>query len=115
MSLSRPARLVLVCLTAATLALPVWGASPRERIAPGVDLLTRLWSVLTAAWADAGCWIDPNGGCATGSPEGPGTDEGCGIDPHGGCAAGRSEAPMAPPGTDAGCGIDPNGGCGSGS
>ncbi len=115
MNSSRTARLFLVCLLAAALAVPARGASPMGGNAPANDLLSRLWSTLIAVWAEAGCGIDPHGGCTAGFPEAAGKDEGCGIDPHGGCAAGQSEAPAPLPGTDEGCWIDPHGGCAAGS
>ena len=94
MNSSRTARLFLVCLLAAALAVPARGASPGGRSTRPADPVARLWSALTAVWAEAGCWIDPHGG-------------------H--CSAGQSEAPAPLPGTDAGCGIDPHGGCTAGS
>jgi hypothetical protein len=83
---------------------------------------SQLWSLLTELWSEAGCIIDPHGGCGTGS--GPLGEAGCGLDPHGVCGGGAqgsfTEAgcgidPYGCPGTqstnaDAGCGIDPHGG-----
>ncbi len=62
MNSSRPARLFLVCLIAATLVGPAW-ESPKGRDASANGLLNRFWSALTAIWAEAGCGIDPNGSC----------------------------------------------------
>lgn len=66
-----------------------------------------LWIYLASVWsgssADAGCGMDPDGGCA---PEQP--DAGCGADPNGMCTPDTQEA------TDAGCGWDPFG-CPKGS
>ena len=91
------ARMLPVVLVAVALSTPfAWGA-PRDVVRPG-NLLYELWGTLTAIWANAGCILDPNGGCTA-----PGTDEGCIIDPHGRCAATEF--------IDAGCIADPNGGC----
>lgn len=100
---SRPGRLVLFAVLAAAVLVnpaPLRAAS----------LLDRLWSALTGVWAEAGCIIDPNGGCGA-SPAAPGTDEGCIIDPHGGCAAVLIEPPAPAPTPDEGCILDPHGGC----
>jgi hypothetical protein len=116
MNSSRTVRLFLVCLLAAALAVPSWGASPGGRPTRSADPMARLWSALTAVWAEAGCWLDPHGGCTAGSPEAAGKDEGCWLDPNGGhCAAGQSAAPAPLPRTDEGCWIDPHGGCAAGS
>jgi hypothetical protein len=81
-------------------------------------VLARFWNLLTAFWAEEGCWIDPNGGrCAGPQNAAPARnlrDEGCGIDPDGRCHGGAaSAAPVLPAFPDEGCGIDPNGRCGS--
>jgi hypothetical protein len=100
--------------------------------APGISAadssLDSLWSFLTGAWRKAGCMIDPDGHCVTGStPAGP--DAGCRIDPDGLCVNKRrvtlkEGCRIDPDGrcitspqvtTDAGCIIDPNGRCKPGS
>lgn len=90
----------------------------------GAFRFTDWLEILTRLWADAGCILDPHGGCRDGNgalsrEEGCILDphgrcattpiwapEGCGIDPHGGC---RDSAPLP---RDEGCGIDPGGNCG---
>lgn len=76
-------------LVAVTLAAALAAAQP--------TFLDQVWSLLTAAWSEAGCRMDPNGHCAPA----PQTDEGCRMDPDGRCLP----APQA----DAGCIMDPNG------
>lgn len=61
------------------------------------SLLDHVWSLLTSAWSEAGCRMDPNGSCAPA----PQTDEGCRMDPNGRC--------LPAPEADAGCGMDPSG------
>jgi hypothetical protein len=81
-------RVVLVLLLAGALAAPAaWAAPVGPLKASPFDLLAQLWSSLVALWAEEGCGIDPNGGCATGAPP-PSTDIGCGLDPNGGCTPG---------------------------
>lgn len=101
-------------LLATCLALP-WPAvaAPQKAATASAHsaFLNRAWSFLQGLWADAGCWIDPNGLCATGNAQLT-TDAGCGIDPGGRCIT--DGAPLAqpnPPGLDSGCWIDPNGRC----
>ena len=102
----RSGRFVLLGLVLFVLVTPAWGASFERH----TDFLGRLWGTLTGIWAEAGCIIDPNGGCGPASAV-PGTDAGCIADPNGGCAAVQAEPPAPAPGTDEGCIIDPNGGC----
>jgi hypothetical protein len=104
----RPGRFLFVILTLAVLANPAWGTNFERQPLPAADLLGRLWSALTGIWAEAGCILDPHGGCGTSAPV-PGTDAGCIIDPNGGCASVQTEPPA--PRTDEGCIIDPHGGC----
>lgn len=109
--LNRSCRVVFAILLLAALVQPAWGMTNLERqTRPGLRLLDHLWSVLTGAWAEAGCIIDPHGGCGPASAA-PGTDEGCIIDPNGGCAAVQAEPPAPNPRTDEGCVADPHGGC----
>jgi hypothetical protein len=98
--MSRTPRFALVLVLGLLLtAPPSWAGGPASRHA-APEALTRLWSLLTGVWADAGCIIDPHG-CFL--PQG---DAGCGIDPHG-CSPGQS--PAALPQIDEGCIIDPHG------
>ncbi|HEX5715102.1 MAG TPA: hypothetical protein VF179_03015 [Thermoanaerobaculia bacterium] len=76
-------------LLAVTLAAALAAGQP--------SVLDQVWSLLTAAWSDAGCIMDPDGRCAPA----PRTDEGCGMDPSGRC--------LPTPRADVGCGMDPNG------
>ena len=112
--------LVAFLLLGALSAVPA-AAEPR---AAG---LSRLWAQLldlfTGAWGDAGCILEPLGGCTTTSgpaddleagcildPNGrchENADLGCALEPYGGCKAGSSGLDQA----DAGCGIDPDGRC----
>lgn len=108
--LMRRSRLVFVLFLLAVFVHPAWGANPERQTRSAMDLLDRLWGALTGIWAEAGCIIDPNGGCTPVSAA-PGTDEGCILDPNGGCAAVQAEPPSPAPATDEGCIIDPNGGC----
>lgn len=122
-------RIFLVFVLAAALsASPVWAepqatAEGRPARLAEAGALSQLWSLLTELWSDAGCIIDPYGGCTAGA--GPLGEEGCGLDPHGVCGdAPRGSSteegcgidPYGCPGTrntpnaDAGCGIDPYGG-----
>jgi hypothetical protein len=78
-------------LVAVTLAASLAAGRP--------TLLDQVWSLLTAAWSDAGCGMDPSGQCAPA----PQRDEGCIMDPSGRC--------LRAPQTDEGCRMDPNGGC----
>lgn len=101
-------RLSLLTLAlAATLAVPCVGSSahatawsgPVARTAletSGVDLLSQAWSWFKGLWPNAGCILDPNGGCVSyaATPT---------VTRHAG-------APYRSP---AGCGLDPNGACGS--
>jgi hypothetical protein len=92
----QPRRNLASLLLAASLLAP-WAASaapnsPVELRVHSSAGLTTFWSLLTTLWAEAGCIIDPNGGC------------------HGGA---QSTAPPPPAVPDAGCGIDPSGRCGS--
>ena len=76
-------------LVAVTLAAALAAGRP--------TLLEQVWSLLTAAWSDAGCGMDPDGQCGPA----PQPDHGCGMDPDGRCLP----APQA----DEGFGMDPNG------
>ena len=97
--MSRVTRIAFVLVLALALATPPSWAAGVENPRTAPDLLSRFWRLMTAIWSDAGCALDPHGGCS--APILP--DEGCAIDPNGGCAA-----PILP---DEGCILDPNGGC----
>jgi hypothetical protein len=91
----RPRRNLASLLLGASLLTP-WAASaapgsPVELRAHSSAGLTTFWSLLTTLWVEAGCILDPSGGCA-------GT---------------QSTAPAPPASPDAGCIIDPSGRCGS--
>jgi hypothetical protein len=91
----RPRRNLTSLLLAASILAP-WVASaapssPDELRAHSSAGLTTFWSLLTTLWAEAGCILDPSGGCAVT----------------------QSTAPATPAFPDAGCWIDPNGHCGS--
>ena len=92
----QPRRILAALLLAATLLLPPTASaaplSHAELRTVSPALLTRLWSLLTALWAEAGCLIDPSGGR---------------------CAGAQGTAPAPPSALDEGCGLDPSGRCGS--
>ena len=102
----RLARIFLVVLIATLLCAPAWATPGRSSEARLFDVLARLWGSFTAVWAEHGCKLDPNGGCAAVAE--PTTDSGCKIDPNGGCAASQATS-------DEGCALDPHGGCTPGS
>ena len=107
-------RTIFLLLLAACLALP-WpaAAAPRKEAPASAHsaFLSQAWSFLQGLWADAGCWIDPDGRCVTGNTQ-PATDTGCGLDPGGRCVTGgASVAHPNPPSLDEGCGLDPGGLC----
>jgi len=97
-------RLVLALFLAATLGTPhVWagsrtageGQTDRHEATSAVS---QLWDLITALWGDAGCIMDPHGGC-TAVRDASVPEAGCGLDPHGSCTT------QSTPSTDAGCGI----------
>lgn len=99
---SRAGRFVVLGLMLFVLVPPAWGGTFERQ----ADLLNRLWETLTGIWAEAGCILDPHGGCGT-TP-----DAGCILDPNGGgCSAVQTEPPATAPRAAEGCIIDPNGGC----
>jgi len=49
------------------------------------DVLAQVWSFLTGAKSDNGCWIDPSGFCLPGQSAVATADNGCRIDPDGRC------------------------------
>ena len=109
------ARVLLILLVVGAVAAPSAWAAP-HRLSTEIaafDIFARLWDSLTAIWEEAGCTLDPHGGCGTDQP--PTTDAGCGLDPHGGCATTQEVAPPPPPTLDEGCNADPHGGCTPGS
>ena len=104
------ARLSVVLLLVAVISAPsAWGAPLRQPSgASSVDILAWVWSSIAPTWAKSGANLDPHGLSVNPTPA---VDAGCTIDPHGGCevAQGVSQAP--PPTTEAGCTIDPHGVC----
>jgi len=96
-------------------------ASSSARAASGNEILHQLWGLLTSFWSQAGCRIDPLGGCAPSPNEGcrldplggcaPSPNEGCEIDPLGRCSTSSSTKISPPPTLDEGCRIDPLGNC----
>jgi hypothetical protein len=81
--MSRATRFAFVLVLGLLLtAPPSWAGGPSVRHA-APDVLTRLLSLFTGVWADAGCILDPHG-CSL--QQTPGIDAGCIIDPHGGCS-----------------------------
>jgi|SRR5215210_56335 len=115
-------RKIAVFLLAAALSLPLpsaaeprTGGTPRGS-ATAWELVAHLWNALTAAWIDAGCSVDPYGGCGASSSAPEPTefvDEGCSVDPFGRCG-GRSATSAPTENLDNGCSVDPFGGCGAG-
>jgi hypothetical protein len=103
--MSRIIRFAFVLILALVLVpAPSWAAGPQTRTTLP-DAVTRFWSLLSSLWAEAGCILDPNGGCLpdqTPQPLLPQTDGGCIIDPSGGCSR---------PQPDEGCILDPSGRC----
>ena len=69
-------------------------------------LFSKLWSLLTRAWAKEGCHIDPYGRCLDASKV---TKNGCSVDPNGRCEPDSQIMPKN------GCSIDPYGRCLPGS
>jgi hypothetical protein len=70
-------------LAALVLAASLAAAGP-------AGLFDPFWRLLTRAWNEEGCHLDPGGRCATGTAAAPPPtaqgDEGCYIDPSGRCA-----------------------------
>jgi hypothetical protein len=90
----RPCVYALVLGLVLALAAPAAWAAPRparEASGPVWNLVTQLWSALSAGWSELGLW----------------NDNGCTVDPSGRCHGGAETATR-----DNGCSIDPNGGCG---
>lgn len=111
---SPPLRAALLALAlSGTLAVPPAAAAALpgsvltvSAVGPGaLDWVSGTWSWLRGVWPEAGCILDPNGGCLTNAPVRP--QDGCGIDPNGRCL-GRARRPRP----TEGCGIDPDGHCG---
>ena len=115
-----PALFLAAFLLLGTFSAVPAAAEPRGTSLNG--LWAQLSSLITSFWSEAGCGIDPDGGCSPTS--GPTADLGCALEPYGGChehadlgcalepdgscRAGSSGFDQA----DAGCGLDPNGHCG---
>jgi hypothetical protein len=84
-------RTLALFLLVFVVAVP-WTASAAGHRAesPPLDFLGRLWSYFTSLWSETGCYIDPNGRCASHSATPVPTDQvdsGCYIDPDGRCGA----------------------------
>jgi hypothetical protein len=87
------ARSILLVLILLMTVPSVQAAGPREEVNAGRSgptapvswgVLVELWDVLSSAWSDNGCWVDPSGGCSP-SQATAGSDNGCLVDPSGGC------------------------------
>jgi hypothetical protein len=120
-----PRQKISILALAVVLAAP-WtaGATPWAGQQPSrPSFLQQIWTVLTSALGlgvtpDAGCNMDPSGGCASGgiSIEPPWTpDAGCNMDPDGRCGLTSRDrlGPIEIP--QAGCQMDPSGACNPGS
>lgn len=94
--------IVVVLLVLSAMSTPI-SAEPRggAAVAGEGGWLQGLWGFLAGLLSDAGCGIDPLGGCRQ---EAPSSDAGCTLDPLGGCQ-------QAVPTVDEGCTIDPLGRC----
>jgi hypothetical protein len=87
------ARSVLLVLILLMTVPSVQAAGPREEVNAGRSgptalvswgVLGELWDVLSSAWSENGCWLDPSGGCSP-SQATADSDNGCRLDPSGGC------------------------------
>ncbi len=96
-----PRRTILAFVLAMVLVTPWASAEPRMDIGSR-DAFTRLWSLLTSLWSEAGCQLDPDGKCAPNLP-----DAGCEADPNGRCLPEQDPSPTND--LDAGCQADPDG------
>jgi hypothetical protein len=102
------AALLMAAALSLTLASPSWGLAAPQ---PSWSSLAGIWSWLTGARPDAGCWSDLNGiqcppdrSAEQRRPAHPSRHSS--AQPRGrGTTAGRH------PRTDSGCSIDPNGHC----
>jgi hypothetical protein len=95
-------------------AAPLAAAGPAHPAEPRAGGLSSLWSWLAGLWGDAGCYIDPYGGCHDSMRSAPRVpeqiDEGCYIDPDGRCRSSMRNTPSVPAENKNGCYIDPSGG-----
>ncbi len=89
-----------------TLAATPAGALPLDRALP--DLFARGWSLFSSLWSDFGDSVDPGNAPGSGAPRPIFGEAGCMIDPHGGCATSTAVAPIF---SEAGCSVDPFGRC----
>lgn len=87
------ARSVLLVLILLMTVPSAQATEPREEVNPGRSgpaalvswgFLAGIWDVLTSAWTENGCWVDPDGRCSP-SQATADSDNGCGLDPSGGC------------------------------
>jgi len=117
MSRSRLTLSIFCALLAATLIAPAAWAAPHEAQShqASTEVAMRLWHALTTMWLEAGCYIDPHGGCTLSLAHSAAGDVGCWIDPHGTCKTNSGVPAKAGPSIDAGCIADPHGGCLPGS
>jgi hypothetical protein len=77
----------LVCVLT-LLMLPTFPSDVAAQSGPAETfsgVFTRLSTWWATVWAEAGCYIDPSGGCAPEAPAPSNADGGCYIDPYGGC------------------------------
>ena len=98
---------LVLCASWSLAAAARQGSMPMRAGSPAASwsALTHFWRSLTSLWAEAGCSLDPDGRCFTGSSQ-LNTDNGCSADPNGRCITVSSQ-----PKTDAGCTADPDGRC----
>ena len=115
MSRSVLSRLVCGLLITILSALPLAAAEPAGRAEPRAQglaaELSSLWGWLAELWSEAGCYIDPYGGCSPGPAVLDNSETGCYIDPNGGCHGSTGSTYNEPDHLENGCYIDPNGGC----
>lgn len=85
---------LILVFAGALFTLPAWAMEPRlvrDTPSPLADAapsaVTRLWSLLSGLWQEAGCIIDPHGECSAVRSTSA-TDNGCILDPHGSCTPG---------------------------
>lgn len=99
-----PLRRKIAALALATALVTSWASAAEPSRHSTQGSLAQLWNHLVILTSDIGCWIDPNGRCATNTVT---PDIGCRLDPDGRCATGT----VAP---DIGCTADPDGRCATG-
>jgi hypothetical protein len=88
--------IIVFVLAAVILSAPLASAAPIRPAKPRVErsLLSSIGDLLAVVWQKAGCSVDPWGTKAgarmdpLGDPQPENLDAGCGIDPLGGCRSG---------------------------